>query len=247
MFNVTEEDQELSFRISSERGLVDRIVVHSQEFLASHGVPYFSNFNVALRELLMNAVEHGNENNVRRAVSCLVKMLPDSRIKIIVEDEGQGFEHAKLDLSLPEDPEQIRHRGLALANAFSDHLAFNDKGNRATAIIVPVIEIAFSVSQDGAWQVIVPSGDITANVADKFRLLLIELLEAGHTHFRFNLANVQDLDSISLSVFVVFSTMLSKGEADWDLEVTNANADLRNLFQLTRLDKSFKISAPERN
>ena len=66
------------------------------------------------------------------------------------------------------------------------------------------------------------------------------LLEEGVTKFRFDFSAVEDIDSVSLSVLIVFSKMVSKKE-DWNLQLINLNADLRNLFKMTRVDRIYDV------
>ena len=73
--------------------------------------------NFAFRELLNNAVEHGNSCNPDKKVICTV-FGTESRITIVVEDEGQGFH--LLERPNPQDKQtdktilKTRQRGLWL-------------------------------------------------------------------------------------------------------------------------------------
>ncbi len=241
MFKTSEDKNVVTFHISSEMQLVDRVVRECREYLNGFNIANDSNFIVLIRELLINAIEHGNRNVTENIVTCIVENLVETRFKITVEDQGDGFDHKALDLEMPEDPKQIRNRGYALINTVADQFEFNEKGNSVTAYITVTNETEFNISENDKWKIIKPTGDITATVADKFRLLLLELLNKGVKQFRFDLECVEDIDSVSLSVFISFAKMLMKQSEEGRLEVINTNKDILDLFQMTRMDKMFQM------
>lgn len=247
MFSVHEDERQLALTISSDNRLVDRATEQCRQFLLSHAIPLGPDVTTPLREFLINAIEHGNKNDTNLKVSCAVNILENGRISICVEDEGEGFDYADLDLSIPENPGQERHRGLALANTLTDSIEFSGRGNKIMAYITPARETEFDSREHGGVQVITSSGDITASAADSLRILLLDLLSSGCNRFRFDMCHVQDMDSMGLSVLIVFARMLAESSNDSLLEMVNANEDITLLFELTRLDRVFGLIAAERN
>lgn len=88
---------------------------------------------IVLRELLMNAIVHGNRRDPYQHVYVDVETYGEGVFRITVEDEGRGFDYEELDLTLPETASRIRERGYKLINAFSERLEFNEEGNKITA------------------------------------------------------------------------------------------------------------------
>ncbi len=84
---------------------------------------------IALREMLANAVEHGCS---RRNQTIKVKLfLEKKQLNISVSDPGKGFCYADRDLkTMPLLQE--RGRGLIMINKMVDELEFNEKGNSIT-------------------------------------------------------------------------------------------------------------------
>ena len=242
MFYVEESKngESISFTLSSEMRLVDHVIRETQKFLVRFDIVEFSGFKLVLRELLNNAIEHGNYNITERIVTCRLQRLEDKRFKLTVEDEGKGFDYDKLIMALPEDPRQIRNRGYALVNAFSDQINFNDTGSRVSVYITFIEETSYDVFGQEDWQVILPSGDLRAATADNFRGQLIKLLDRGFARYRFDFKNVEDIDSVSLSVLIIFARTLSSQD-EKELEVVNMNEDLQDLFQMTRMDQIYSI------
>lgn len=231
----------LRFRLPSDVRLVDQITLETKMFLKNSGLGGDSSPMLVLRELTNNGIEHGNSRDTSLSVEVTVQILEGGRLRIHVKDEGPGFDHDRAKLSLPDDPTQVRNRGLALVNNFVDELRFLGTGNEVEAYMTINSETYFNITDDGDWKVIEPSGDLTAVVADEFRQTLLNLLQEGFHKFRFNLEKVEDIDSITLSIFVIFSNTLGKSGKDTELEVVGAARDIVNMFQLTRLDRSYKI------
>ncbi|MDM8538709.1 ATP-binding protein [Desulfobacterales bacterium HSG17] len=238
MFSFTEDDNSISFVISSEMKLIDRIVRESRIFLGQRGLKIFSEFKIVLRELLINAVEHGSSNMAQKKIFCTIEQEESYMMIINVRDEGKGFDYKNINYEMP-DVSQSRLRGYPLIREFSEDIRFNNSGNSIFAMIRIKDETYFDIRENDGWQIICPDFDITAAVADKFRVLLSDLVEKGSTLFRFDLKNVKDIDSVGLGVFFLLPTALS--EKSFKLEIINADMEMINLFRLTKLDTEFEI------
>lgn len=114
----------------------------------------------ALHEMIVNAIEHGNlgityeqkselmesPHGWWKEVETRAKMDPyrhrkvrvelrnsPSSLKFIIEDQGEGFDHANLP-----DPTQAGHllhgRGVLIARVHMDAVQYNEKGNRVTLL-----------------------------------------------------------------------------------------------------------------
>lgn len=241
MFQVSENQGTINFVISSEMLLVDRVVSSVKEYLVQFGVTHLADINVVLRELLINAIEHGNGKDRTKTVSCQIANLGGARFQITIEDQGAGFDHGSKDLTMPK-PGASRSRGLALINSFTDQLEFNDQGNRVTAYMTIINPTGFPVEVLDDITVITPTGDLTAACADDFRQLLLREADSGKRRFRFDLAQVRDLDSVSLSVLVAFAQLLRTTGQAYAIELVGCSPDLLNLFRLTRIDHDFTIT-----
>ncbi len=242
MFTINQGPDRIVFIISSELHFVDQIIHVAQQFIKNFKIREFSGFKLVLRELLNNAIEHGNYNISRKKVTCSILHIRDKKFQVIVEDEGRGFDYDHLNLSIPEDPRQLRNRGYALINAFSERINFNEKGNRVTVYLSFVDETTYHILEDGDWSIIIPSGNLTATTADSLRIRLIELLMQGNRQYRFDFKHVDDIDSITLSILIIFARTVSSSKKRNDtLEVINMNNDLRELFQMTRMDQLYQV------
>lgn len=90
---------------------------------------------LVLREMLTNAVAHGNCLQPDRMVSCWIEPVGDDCLRVVVKDEGKGFCREGMTFELPEDPLTDRNRGLALVHAYSESVTFNAAGNQVEALL----------------------------------------------------------------------------------------------------------------
>ena len=117
------------FEFKSELHLVERVLHDAEDFFKRHRKTKEIEILLTLRELLINAIVHGNRNSRDKKVSCSIEILGDGRIQLVVSDQGDGFRHKSVNMSLPEDPKRVERRGLALAKHLSERLEFNATGN----------------------------------------------------------------------------------------------------------------------
>lgn len=97
------------------------------------------NIELAAREMLANAIEHGCasasnkfNNSKKREVSIILK-INNNKLFLTVQDPGSGFDWENYDLiTMPLYDE--KGRGLKIIKKVSDQLEFNKSGNRITAI-----------------------------------------------------------------------------------------------------------------
>ena len=78
--------------------------------------------SMAARECLVNAVVHGNRYSAHKKVHVVIETSSD-RIRIVITDEGEGFDLTDLPDPLAEE-NLLRHsgRGIFLIRAFMDDL-----------------------------------------------------------------------------------------------------------------------------
>lgn len=133
MLQVDKSEKNISFHISSETSLVDKILKEAESFVGRANGENRSGLMIVLRELLLNALIHGNKNVAARHIKCRIEKLERARLRIEVEDEGNGFDYQSLDMKLPENPRHLKRRGYVLINALSDRIEFNGRGSRITA------------------------------------------------------------------------------------------------------------------
>lgn len=89
---------------------------------------------VILRELLNNAIHHGNKGNAAKRVHVSIRQLAQGFL-LIVEDEGEGFDYSALPLEVPQEPHHLKQRGLVLVRILSKQVEFNRRGSQVVVLI----------------------------------------------------------------------------------------------------------------
>jgi anti-anti-sigma factor len=95
-------------------------------------------------------------------------------------------------------------------------------------------------SLEGTRAVLRP-GDLTSGTVEQVREKLKSLLKAGAQDLTVDLAGVQMVDSMGIGLLIQANNSLAK--AGGGLTVTNASAELLDLFRSMRLDKRFTIQS----
>ena len=87
------------------------------------------------RELLKNAVVHGNRENPELDASFVIEKLQNGRFKITVKDAGDGFDYRQCLMHIPLDPRRDHRMGYAIIGNFSDSIEFADNGSSVTVTL----------------------------------------------------------------------------------------------------------------
>jgi len=242
LYKIDKDNDYISFEFSSDQKYTDRVIDDSIDFLESNNISSHSDFKIVLRELIINGIEHGNKSDASKTVNCKVSKIGNLRYNIEVEDEGDGFDYSNLDFNMPENPEQHRSRGFPLVNTLADQIDFSEQGNKVNVIFSFYSEAKFTVSNENNILTITPSGNITSSVADSFRVVLLESLESNNENIVLDFKEVEDLDSISLSLLITYAKMFNRKFSDAQIKVIHANKDIKDLFTLTRINKFYNIT-----
>lgn len=97
---------------------------------------YFNMLLLALTEAVNNAIVHGNKSDISKKV-ILEFSVTDSKIKIDITDEGEGFDIDKIpDPTLPENLLRENGRGIYIIKHFVDEMYYTKtkEGNSITLI-----------------------------------------------------------------------------------------------------------------
>jgi serine/threonine-protein kinase RsbW len=98
---------------------------------AGHCVPGDEcDIEIALREALANAVLHGNKQDVRKKVHVSCSISPGKELSIVIQDEGNGFDPAKIpDPMAVDNINSENGRGIHLMKMFMDAVHFDYGGS----------------------------------------------------------------------------------------------------------------------
>jgi anti-sigma regulatory factor (Ser/Thr protein kinase) len=130
----SESEDSLYLTVVSERERVPLILERVAQFARRQGFWDSDGLLLVVRELLMNAIVHGNKSLPSKVA--LVRIARRfGQFEVQVDDEGEGFDYESLVLDLPEDPHSLARRGLLLVHELSEELTFERGGSRSRAIV----------------------------------------------------------------------------------------------------------------
>ncbi len=96
----------------------------------------FNNLSLSFSEAASNSIVHGNRKDPNKKISITVKV-SDSQMKIIIKDEGKGFDIANVpDPTKPENILKDSGRGIHIMRSFLDDLYYNYTPNGTETILV---------------------------------------------------------------------------------------------------------------
>ncbi|HSL53167.1 MAG TPA: ATP-binding protein [Pyrinomonadaceae bacterium] len=131
--------EKIEFELPSDLALMNGVLEYLQERVAKLGLirPERSNLFVALDEAFVNAVKHGNKNDLTKLVKITAELSP-KEAAFTVEDEGEGFDIREIpDPCDPENLFRTSGRGVLLIYNIMDEVEYNAQGNRVKMIKRP--------------------------------------------------------------------------------------------------------------
>ncbi len=238
---IIEGERSVEMALRAEIHLVERAVQAALSFAGRFDPAPFPELEQVLRELLVNAVVHGSRNRPEKPVSCVVERVRDALFRIVVADQGDGFDPGNAPSLTGHPRPGDDGGGFGLVRSLCEQIDFNAAGNRVTVHLRRPVRTRFDVERQAGRAVVRPSGDITAASADALKRTLMDLAASGVTRYTFDFERVGEIDSLSLTLFVVFVKMLMKQGGRPDLEIVNSGGNLRKLFAMTRLDEHYRM------
>lgn len=112
--------------------IVSPLVDGLMSFISRFRVTDDGNFEIelALREALVNAIVHGNQEDPQKRVYVKCRCTTDGEVSITVEDEGQGFNSdAVPDPMSPDNLLRTHGRGIYLMRTLMDEVTYEQCGS----------------------------------------------------------------------------------------------------------------------
>lgn len=86
--------------------------------------------HLAVEEALVNAIRHGNGEDLEKFVNVVCRVSPQ-RLRIEIEDEGSGFDPGEVPDPTEEDNLEVPSgRGIMLMKSFMTTVEYNQRGNQ---------------------------------------------------------------------------------------------------------------------
>jgi len=123
---------ELRNSLPSHVDIVSPFVEQLMRFISRYRGADGNNFEIelALREALVNAIVHGNQEDPDKRVHVKCRCTAEGEVSIAVEDEGDGFVHdAVPDPTSPDNLLRTHGRGIYLIRTLMDEVDFKQGGS----------------------------------------------------------------------------------------------------------------------
>jgi serine/threonine-protein kinase RsbW len=118
--------------LPSDIDIVAPFVDQLMRFISKFRIAEGDNFGIelALREALVNAIVHGNQEDSYKRVYVNCRCSADGEVSIEVQDEGLGFNHEAVPDPTSPDNRLLTHgRGLYLMRKLMDKVDFEQGGS----------------------------------------------------------------------------------------------------------------------
>lgn len=123
--------QSCASRVVAVSAFVDQLMQFIKRFTANFGTAKETEdeVEIALHEVLANAVTHGNHENPEKQVHVACRCRMDGEVLITIRDEGEGFDSGAVpDPSEPQRLLLTHGRGLYLMRTLMDEISFEKNG-----------------------------------------------------------------------------------------------------------------------
>jgi hypothetical protein len=123
-----------------------------KDILAYARVPVANEVTLVARELLANAVVHGNRMDPHKKTTFTLEELCGAGFSVTVKDEGQGFDFLHMDPPGASNGFHAGKRGYVIIRNCAQRIVFSDNGS-AVSVFVGLAEIRETAkSYDAIYQ-----------------------------------------------------------------------------------------------
>ncbi len=131
ILDIFKTEDSIKFNFSSTMKNIDTVCEQTNNYLRSavDGIEkQLFSINLVIREGLTNAVRHGNAGDPGKNVKFELSLINKKIIRIMIEDEGEGFDwRERLHETPPDD--QDHGRGIIIISTYFSRYSYNEKGN----------------------------------------------------------------------------------------------------------------------
>lgn len=241
MYTKQEHGKKLYIEMSSDLSYIDRLIDDCEGYYKEIESLEFSPMIQILRELLLNAIEHGNRMVKSKRVFCVIENICKNRYKISITDEGGKIKKEMFEQTELAGPGKERSYGIQLINNYSDEVIVDEEYSTVIVYLTLMKKMNWkTVKKDNVF-FIEPSKDISAGFAEDMKSVLGKWLDMEMSECNLSLKNVRSIDSISLSLLISFYKVLEKKSGKKKFKICNVDPEIMQLFDVTQLGRLFEI------
>lgn len=125
-----------SIKIASDKKHVEYLSSYLSNLFSANLVNNVAPFKIAFEEAVINSIVHGNNSDNEKFVKIDI-YINNKKIKIIIEDEGEGFDYVSALIKLTETQSDIfktSGRGIFMISLYTDDFSYEKDGRKITLI-----------------------------------------------------------------------------------------------------------------
>jgi len=136
MYKVDTSENSIKIQCGASFEEAERMCKDVNGFIRKNDIlkEYEFAISLGLREMVNNALDYGSDSEEANVIKMQL-LYNNEKLKIVMKDEGQGFDWRKRQLKIEIeniDPLEVGGKGLYLLEKYFDSMYFNDKGNQIT-------------------------------------------------------------------------------------------------------------------
>jgi anti-sigma regulatory factor (Ser/Thr protein kinase) len=135
MLTIQKRNGSIACTLSSDMSLVELFSRILKDMLVYARVPAANEVTLVARELLANAVMHGNRQDPRKKASFRLEELCGAGFTVEVKDEGQGFDFHHLDSPSVLHAHHAQKRGYVIIRNCSRRIVFRENGSSVSVFV----------------------------------------------------------------------------------------------------------------
>lgn len=225
--------------IPSSSSGVDCFCLRLREDMKINSIRQRDRFSCELicREVLQNAVEHGNRDIENATISVRVTC-DDRKFEAEITDCGPGFDPSSIlkhEIIHVRSTNMENNRGLLILSEYATSWEWRD-GGRTTFFTYKLGKGSTNMGQINEFT---PGCDLVASATDSLKATIKDLIESGSGTFTLDLTGVEMIDSRGLSLLI--ATANSLGKHDRKLRIIHASPDILDLIRMMRLDRHMQV------
>jgi serine/threonine-protein kinase RsbW len=133
---LSKKKQSLIIQMNSDLRMLQLIETASETVLNLLKINENDKFRIsmAIREAVINAIHHGNKDDINKKVEIIYKY-DDKKLEVIVKDQGNGFNYKSLpDPTIKDNLLKPSGRGIFFIRTFMDKVAFSHHQNKGLTV-----------------------------------------------------------------------------------------------------------------
>ena len=117
--------------IKSDTSELKKVEYFLEDIFARYNLSkkHFNKLYLCVSEAVINAVKHGNRNDLSKFVTVKIICLTNE-LSVCIEDEGEGFDCSEIqNPTVKENSRKESGRGIFIIKNITENIEFNEKGN----------------------------------------------------------------------------------------------------------------------